>query len=57
MTISVLADIDKAGLTCETRDMPAPIALRSSFSADRLGVVAISQTPVAVRFIELRRRC
>ncbi|APG91135.1 hypothetical protein SAMCFNEI73_Ch1846 [Sinorhizobium americanum] len=49
--------IAKMALTCEARDMPAPIALRSSFSTGHMTVAARSLTSGAVRFIELRRRC
>lgn len=50
-------DIAKMALTCEARDMPAPIALRSSFSTGHMTVAARSLTTGSVRFIELRRRC
>ncbi|MGH0345500.1 hypothetical protein NKY44_17060 [Sinorhizobium meliloti] len=52
-----VVDIAKAALTCEARDMPAPIALRSSFSTGHITVAARSLTSGTVRFIELRRRC
>lgn len=50
-------DIAKMALACEARDMPAPIALRSSFSSGHITVPARSLTSGSVRFIELRRRC
>ncbi len=53
----LLADIDKMALTCEARDIPAPIALRSSFSTGHMTMATRSLTSGSVRFIELRRRC
>lgn len=50
-------DIAKMALSCEARDMPAPVALRSSFSTGHITVAARSMTSGTVRFIELRRRC
>ncbi|MDW9772566.1 hypothetical protein GOA89_11485 [Sinorhizobium meliloti] len=50
-------DIAELALTCEARDMPAPVALRSSFSSGHMTVASRSLTSGAVRFIELRRRC
>lgn len=52
-----VVDVAKTALTCEARDMPAPIALRSSFSSGHMTVAARSLRSGAVRFIELRRRC
>ncbi|MQW06590.1 hypothetical protein GHK45_23545 [Sinorhizobium meliloti] len=52
-----VVDIAKAALTCEARNMPAPVALRSSFSSDHMTVASRSLTSGTVRFIELRRRC
>ncbi|MQV04155.1 hypothetical protein [Sinorhizobium meliloti] len=53
----VAIDIAKMALSCEARDTPAPVALRSSFSTAHMTVAARSLTSGAVRFIELRRRC